>query len=79
MKRIRMSVYVKPETAQKVRELAQKEQLSQAAILNTAIVAGIKSIEISNSVEWQEYFERIIREGKPFQLPGITFTEDELT
>ena len=75
----RMTVYLSPALTERVKAQAENLGISKSAVVQLAVEAGIKSIELARNPEWQAYFAKMIREGKPLTLPdGSIFGSEEL-
>jgi len=68
-KKIRMTVYLSPALAERIKAQATQLTISNTAVVQLAVEAGIKSIEMARDPKWQAFYEQQIREGK-LNLPG---------
>ena len=69
--KVRTTVYFSPEIMTRIEDQAKKMSMSKSAIIQLAVQAGMKSIEMATDPDWQAYFEKMIREEKSITPPKV--------
>jgi len=67
---VRLNIYTTPKLKKQVVDLADELGLSQSVVFNLCFQAGLQTVKLINNPDWQEYFSKLVREGKPIVLPN---------
>lgn len=67
----RTTVYFSPEIMARIEAQAKKMSMSKSAVIQLAVQAGMKSIEMATDPDWQAYFEKMIREDPAIKIPKV--------
>ena len=60
---IRQTVRITKTAAQEIREVASRLGMTNTAVINLAVIAGLDALKLAINPDWKEYFEKVKNEA----------------
>jgi metal-responsive CopG/Arc/MetJ family transcriptional regulator len=76
---VRITISLPADLSETMDKFAERNGLSKSMVVTLAARAGFQAIAIASDPQWKEYFEKMISQGVPVNLPdGSVMGSEEL-